>query len=514
MTCRSFLTRTACPAALIAALSASPVAADLTGPQVWEDWKTYMRGFGYEMSGTESQSGGELAVSDVIMSVQFPEDAGSFEISLSSLTFVDNADGSVSVEMPTSMPMTFDVRPPEGEGEPARGTLLYTQTNPTMVVSGDPDDMTYTYDVQAVGLTLDALEVDGEVVPRESMAVSFEMTDVSSVTRMQIGEMRGYDQNMTAGGLTYDVAFVVPEEDGGGRGSVQGGMQALTITGGGQLPMTGDSSDLNAMLEAGMTVSGGFAYEAGNTQIDMQPPEGPLVGSTSSDGGTIEVAMGPDGLQYDVRQTNLSVDMQQLPDVPFPVSLQMAESALNVTMPVQTRDEPQDFAFGLTLGGFRVTDAIWNLFDPAGQLPRDPATISVDLGGKAKMLVDIMDPEATAAMQPGAAPGELHALDIRNLLISVVGAKATGSGAFTFDNTDTTTFNGMPKPLGSLNVRVEGANALIDKLVQMGLLPEDQAMGARMMMGMFGVPAGDDVLTSTIEINEQGHVLANGQRLQ
>jgi hypothetical protein len=39
-------------------------------------------------------------------------------------------------------------------------------------------------------------------------------------------------------------------------------------------------------------------------------------------------------------------------------------------------------------------------------------------------------------------------------------------------------------------------------------------MGARMMMGLFAVPAGDDVLTSVIEVNEQGHVLANGQRLK
>ena len=59
-----------------------------------------------------------------------------------------------------------------------------------------------------------------------------------------------------------------------------------------------------------------------------------------------------------------------------------------------------------------------------------------------------------------------------------------------------------------------GANALIEKLIGMGLLSEDDAMGARMMMGMFAVPAGDDTLTSKIEVNDEGHVLANGQRLK
>ena len=49
----------------------------------------------------------------------------------------------------------------------------------------------------------------------------------------------------------------------------------------------------------------------------------------------------------------------------------------------------------------------------------------------------------------------------------------------------------------------------------MGLLPEDQAMGARMMMGLLAVPGeAPDTLNSKIEINEQGHVLANGQRIQ
>jgi hypothetical protein len=31
---------------------------------------------------------------------------------------------------------------------------------------------------------------------------------------------------------------------------------------------------------------------------------------------------------------------------------------------------------------------------------------------------------------------------------------------------------------------------------------------------MFAVPAGDDTLTSKIEVNDDGHVLANGQRLK
>ena len=62
---------------------------------------------------------------------------------------------------------------------------------------------------------------------------------------------------------------------------------------------------------------------------------------------------------------------------------------------------------------------------------------------------------------------------------------------------------------------ISGANGLIDKLIAMGLLSQQDAMGARMMLGMFTVPGSEpDTQTSTIEVNEQGQILANGQRIK
>ena len=108
-----------------------------------------------------------------------------------------------------------------------------------------------------------------------------------------------------------------------------------------------------------------------------------------------------------------------------------------------------------------------------------------------------------------AMPGELEQLSLNELKLSAVGAELTGTGAATFDNSA-----GTPKPVGAIDLKLVGANALIDKLVAMGLIPEDQAMGARMMMGMFGQAAGEDTLTSKIEFKEDGGIYANGQRIQ
>jgi hypothetical protein len=36
----------------------------------------------------------------------------------------------------------------------------------------------------------------------------------------------------------------------------------------------------------------------------------------------------------------------------------------------------------------------------------------------------------------------------------------------------------------------------------------------RLMMGMFARTTGDDQLRTTVEVNDQGHLIVNGQRMQ
>jgi hypothetical protein len=117
-------------------------------------------------------------------------------------------------------------------------------------------------------------------------------------------------------------------------------------------------------------------------------------------------------------------------------------------------------------------------------------------------------------MENGAVPGELHALTLNDLTLAIAGAMVQGNGGFTFDNSDMSTIPGFPRPEGQITVNINGANQLFDALVSMGLLPEDQAMMGRMMMGMFARTVGEDQLESVIEINDKGHILANGQRIQ
>ena len=60
--------------AAVFCISTAPMAfADVTAQDVWADWKSYLTGAGYEVTGVESASGGTLTISDLSMSIHLPD---------------------------------------------------------------------------------------------------------------------------------------------------------------------------------------------------------------------------------------------------------------------------------------------------------------------------------------------------------------------------------------------------------------------------------------------------------
>lgn len=507
------MSKTYKPAASVAALSifmtGSAAFADVTAQQVWDDWKTYMTGFGYDVKGAEASSGGALTVSDVVMSMSLPEGAGNFAMEISELSFADNGDGTVSVQIPPVMPVKMMMSAPEAEDVSL--ALNYRTDGFAMTVSGDPANMNYDYSANQLEMSLSDLVVEGEQLDIGKAIVT--MTDLAGQTAMKIGNLRMTEQSMTSGAVSYDIDFADPE--GSGRMVMSGKVDSMGFTGSGSFPTEMDPGNMAAMLAAGFGFSGGFTYTGGSSSFNFQDRGETVQTTSSSEKGSLTVAIDETQLLYAGDAMNMQMQMAG-GDIPFPIELAMAETGFKLKTPVSKGDQEQDFELSITLGDFSMSDMIWGIFDPAGQLPRDPATVAIDLSGKAKLFFDLMDPEQMVAVESGEVmPGELNALSLNSLTLRAAGAELTGNGAFTFDNSDLSTFDGIPAPEGSVDLALSGGNGLLDKLVAMGLLPEDQAMGARMMMGLFAVPGeGEDSLTSKIEVKSDGQILANGQRLK
>lgn len=496
-------------AAISIFMMGSAAYADVTAQQVWDDWKQYMAGFGYEMQASEAVSGDTLTVSDLNMTFTMPEDEGTMALSMGEFSFTDNGDGTVTMSVPSELPLTLNLDPAEGESVEAN--IDYNTKGYSVVISGDPENMTYNYTVAELTMALTKLVVDG--APVDVGAASVTLADITGSSLMRVGDMRSTEQRMSTGPVSFNLDFADPES--GGQVKMSGQYESLGFDGNGSMPAEMDAGNMAAMLNAGFGFDGTFTFGAGGAEFDISGDGRPAQGSSRSGGGSLDIAMDAGRLEYGGRATDYQMQIAG-GELPFPVELAMQKAAFNLMMPVTKDDGEQDFALGVTLGDFTMSDMIWGIFDPTAQLPRDPATLIVDLTGKVRLLIDLMNPSAMEAVDRGEMePGELTALDLNRLTMRLAGAELSGKGGFTFDNTDRETFDGMPAPTGAIDLQLVGGNGLLDKLVAMGLLPEDQAMGARMMMGLFAVPGeGEDTLTSKIEVTGDGQVKANGQRIK
>ncbi len=497
-------------AALVYVMASNMAMAELSAQDVWSDWRAYMTGAGYEVSASEQVSGGTLVVSDLSLVMTSGSPANTVTISADKIEFRENGDGSVSIVLPANMPFSVVGTNPKGDKYDAR--IDYTQIGQKMLVSGDPDDMSYTYTATSLGIALASVSVGGTEISSEMAHATVTLSNVVSKTHMLISDLRSYSQEMTSDSLAYDFGFAEPGSEN--SGAMKGTLSDFGFTGSVSMPKEMDVSDVRAMLTAGFGFDGGFTYSGGTTETSINDKGSQFSSTSSSQGGRLSAAMNAKSISYGFSQkaTAISVTTNQLP---FPIALNMAEAGFDLTMPVAKSDQPQDFSLGFTLADFTMSDMIWGIFDPAAVLPHDPATIAINLTGKATVLHDILDPAVAGEMANSDAPGQLNALTINDLRVSLVGADLSGRGDFTFNNDDMQSFGGMPAPVGSVDLTLRGANGLLDKLIQMGFVTDQDAMGARMMMGMLAVPGdGEDTLKSSIEINDKGEVRANGQRIK
>ncbi|WP_353473725.1 DUF2125 domain-containing protein [Salipiger sp. H15] len=501
-----------------AALILSPPArADVTPAQVWDDLATLLKGVGYEVSVTESAAGGNLMLGDLTLRMAIPEAegqaAGDVTIGLADITLEDLGDGTVGLRLPNPMPIGITVT--EEGTDPIEMTLELTQEALGLIASGAPGALDYTYSAEATRLDLVRLVAEGEELPRDVFSATLSTGPLSGSSTVVTAEgKRRYSHSYETDELRYDMAGSDPEQPNS-TAQISGRLAGLTSKGESVLSEPAPGADPAAIMGAGFEGSGRVAFASGQTSFAFTDGAETTTGSSSSQGGALEGSLDGTRMSYALNLDALNYEAEG-GSLPFPVSAAIEQIGLNLSMPLAKADTPQDMGFGVTLGGLTLSDAIWGIFDPGATLPRDPATLALDISGKVTPLVSVFDPAGlTKLEEEDTAPVELNALKLNSLTLSAAGAKITGQGDFTFDQADTESFGGMPAPEGEVNFSLTGANGLIDKLITMGLLSQQDAMGARMMLGMFTVPGADpDTQTSKIEVNGQGQILANGQRIK
>lgn len=490
-------------ASAIALISATAASAQVTAADVWADWQASLALYGQDnlTIGAETMTGDTLTVSGIIFG--FEEEATKLTGAMGDVTFTELGDGTVSVGMALTNPITIS----DQDGNILK--MSVNQSGLKVIVSGTPEQMNYDVSADQYAFVVDEITEDGKLIEAD---IRVTLNDIAGRYVTQTGDTRQISSDMTAASLDM-IADITPPDTNGDYVTISGKIENIAAASEMALPVTADLENPMAMFGADVSMVASYAYEKGAYIFDVNAEGTQTSGSASTGAGSLDAKMDGSVLSYDSAVNDLDVAVQGAA-LPFPIEVSMAQYGFGLDMPMTKTEEPTDFGLRLNLTDLAVNDMIWALADPTNAVPHDPVTIFLDLSGKAKLFIDLFDPEQAEALSIDEAPGELTALTLKDLRIKAAGVDVNGSGDFTFDNTDKVTFDGMPRPQGDLTVNIKGANALIDSLVEIGLLPDDQAMVGRLMMGMFAKVTGDDELTSNVEINAQGQVIANGQRVK
>jgi hypothetical protein len=500
--------------ALVSLGCALPVLAAVTPEEIWQDWQDRSAAYGQTLTTRSVERDGDtLVVSG--LNIAYDKDEVSAKGMVDELRLRDAGDGSVEITMSDTIPLEMTVPAQDAGGAPT--TINLSVNQPGLVITADGDAMETSYDFAGPELSVTLDKIEGADTAAMDLSASFSMANIAGKYLFsEMGDKTRVLTSYQADSMTAKVEGSGPPADG--MDGPSAGTFNLTVadisgTTNGTLLDLATMENMSAALKAGFASDGTVMMGATNYDLNVTDAKGETKINGTVDSTTLNFALDQSRLAYGGGAKGVTLTASG-GEIPFPeLKLAYSESAFNLLLPVTPSDQPGDFALLTKLVDLTVSDEIWGIFDPTAQLPRDPATIAIDLKGTATVKADLMDPKAMENIG-SEGPGELNSLNIDELHVKIAGADMAGDGAFTFDNTDLATYGGMPAPTGKLNLKLVGGNTLMDKLVAMGLLPQDQVMGFRMMLSMFAnAGPGEDELNSTLEFKDGGFY-ANGQRLQ
>ncbi|MCL4186170.1 MAG: DUF2125 domain-containing protein [Rhodobacteraceae bacterium] len=494
--------------ALAALLAGAPALAQVTPEDVWTSWKSTAENLGQTVAfGAETRAGNVLTVTAVTLTQ--PTDGPDIVFEMGDMSFADQGDGTVAITLAPSFTMSVTDRPQYGEAVDAR--MVMRLEGFELVASGEPAEITYDYGATAISFGIERFEVDGEPF---DIVVDAVLGVVEGSYSYVGGDEPALYSDVAADSLKLDVRVIAPEDEG--RLVINLAIDGFESTSNIErmdLLNALEGEDIGPALLEGLAIAGDIAYGPAEFGFEFEERGDRTAISGSAESGSGLMEMSADALAYSITGQGTTYTMSGS-EIPLPeITVSYEDLALAFALPAAASAEPQDFSLLVRLVNLVLDEGVWSMADPGGALPHDPATLIVDIAGRANWTYGLFDPRT---MGSDGFPGDLHALELRELVASAAGANVTGEGAFIFDNADRQSIPGIPRPMGEVTLTAVGLNGLMDKLVAMGLLPQDQAASAKFMLGLFAsqVEGQEDTYTSKIELTPEGGIVANGQPLQ
>ncbi|MGK7754012.1 MULTISPECIES: hypothetical protein [unclassified Roseovarius] len=504
--------------ALAAAVLCAPQAAfaELTPDEAWGVWTAQFEALGLEWEAEAVPEGDALAVGPIFLTMRFPGLPLKMNLQLPGPRFVPDA-GEVEVQLPASDTMPFSLSP-TGDGGPgiaASGALAWRMEDVRVRMREADDGVETRWSGARFEIDMTEYGFRGRPFPAEYRYVQSRF-DITQTSRIADGWLH-FTRRGEAGQVVIDYGYGDGTTPQGLAGTLKRDeVETLTEL---RLPRDGPALDrLPELAEAGMTLRHEAVAAAGLDE-DEEWVAGDLIATGETRwvnitalftlaGEGARVVSGSDGAVMQLTDKALDLD----------VDLEAARVLLDLAMPVLRKVEPQDYALRFELDGLTLSEDTWAQFFVADGLARQTADLKVDLGGKAILLETVFDLAALGRSFYGALPVSIETLDLKALEVRFWDAELTGRGAVEFDHAAPRMLDGFPAAKGDARFELVGAQDLLDRLIAVGVLTAEDAMSARMMMGMFTAPVegeGEtDAVRAEVEIGPDGQVTVNGQRLR
>jgi hypothetical protein len=248
---------------------------------------------------------------------------------------------------------------------------------------------------------------------------------------------------------------------------------------------------------------------SGTTDISMGSAVGPIeakatfgtgTGAFGITGSVASISGETKDIAYDINATGMGLP---------PMQISASSAIVKLFMPLDNVDESKPAGYKIAFSGLNLSDQVWAMFDPTAILPRDEINLDIDLLASLRWVKKISEIDVKNTDQE--PPFVVDSAEIKALNLTIAGAEMQTTGSVLVDNSQF-----PPVPEGTVNISLKGAQGLIGKLTEIGLIPTQNAMMIQGMTAMFFQPGdgGKDHLTSVIEMTKDGHIIANGMPIK
>ncbi len=481
---------------------ASPALSQTSALELWEEWQVQAATGEQTIAATATPTATGLTLTDV--TADYDDGVVQTRGEIDEIVLTENADGTVSIAFSELYSMTFTFEESVG-APPGNIEIQIRHDGLEMQVSGDAGARVYTYSADSLTFSEGAIWGGGSEPP--DIELDIVMTDVAATYNI-IGtdpSTQRFTSEGSLGGMSL-IAEVTPPAGEQGLFKIGMVLGAVTSSSSGSIMALTNFDPVNQGIPEGFEATGQATYASIGMEFLFDFEGDTAQGSYTNTGGSIGVGFTPERITYDIAANGMQTQISGS-EIPVPIEISARSTELSFEIPLAASDAVQDIRLRLGINELMAGEQLLGMVDPGQAFPRDPASFILDATGQLQLFVDLL------AMDPGqmqSAPGEIRALTVNEMRLSVGGAELSGTADFTFAPDQM-----IPMPVGRADLQLSGGNALLDALIAGGLVPQAQGEMARGMTNVFARPgASPDTLETTVEFGAGGSITANGIPLQ